>query len=114
MFLTHAVPGLASHLGGIGLGFGILFIVIPLFFVGLLFLAGGRARRRWAGNGSGPGHFGGGYLGGGQPGYGLGVASRGAESTLAERFAQGDIDEQEYRARLEVLRANNSTAAPTK
>jgi len=33
-------------------------------------------------------------------------ASRAAETTLAERFAQGDIDEKEYRARLEVLRAN--------
>lgn len=29
-----------------------------------------------------------------------------AEATLAERFAQGDINEVEYRARLEVLRAN--------
>ena len=42
-------------------------------------------------------------------GYGPWVgaqAARNAESTLAERFAQGDIDEKEYRARLEVLRAN--------
>ena len=33
-----------------------------------------------------------------------------AESTLAERFAKGDIDETEYRARLEVLRANRPNA----
>ena len=32
------------------------------------------------------------------------------ESTLAERFAKGDIDETEYRARLEVLRANRPNA----
>ena len=32
--------------------------------------------------------------------------ARSAEQTLAERFAKGDIDETEYRARLEVLRAN--------
>lgn len=32
--------------------------------------------------------------------------TRAAEVTLAERFARGDIDEVEYRARLEVLRAN--------
>jgi len=31
-----------------------------------------------------------------------------AERTLAERFAKGDIDETEYRARLEVLRANRA------
>jgi len=31
---------------------------------------------------------------------------------LAERFAQGDIDEKEYRARLEVLRANNTFTPP--
>ncbi|MEJ1231340.1 MAG: hypothetical protein WDM88_12995 [Galbitalea sp.] len=36
---------------------------------------------------------------------GFGIPCR--EATLAERFAQGDIDEKEYRARLEVLRANN-------
>ena len=44
--------------------------------------------------------------------WGAAQASRQAESTLAERFAQGDIDEKEYRARLEVLRAN-APQAPT-
>jgi putative membrane protein len=34
-----------------------------------------------------------------------------AEATLAERFAQGDIDEKDYRARLEVLRANSPHSA---
>jgi len=43
---------------------------------------------------------------GGWSAYGPGYGQRSAESTLAERFANGDIDEKEYRARLEVLRAN--------
>lgn len=37
------------------------------------------------------------------------ASARSAEATLAERFAQGDIDEKDYRARLEVLRANTPT-----
>jgi putative membrane protein len=70
------------------------FVVIVLFIV---FAIAGR-RRRWARWGAMGGHNG--------P---WGHAARGAESTLAERFAQGDIDEKEYRARLEVLRANNGS-----
>jgi len=31
--------------------------------------------------------------------------SQGAESVLRERYARGEIDETEYRARLEVLRS---------
>jgi len=88
----------AEHGPGFGFGFGwIAFILIPLFWVGLIALFVGLGRRRWARAGWGPGHFG---------HYGSWAAARGAESTLAERFAQGDIDEKEYRARLEVLRAN--------
>jgi hypothetical protein len=33
----------------------------------------------------------------------------GAESTLARRFAEGDIDEHEYVSRLDALRAERST-----
>ena len=112
MFSTLVAPNLAAHMGGIGFGFGILFFLIPLLIIGLLFLAGGLARRRWSrnGNGNGPGPFVGAPIGYGHSGVGHGVghgAGHGAESTLAERFAQGDIDEKEYRARLEVLRTNN-------
>jgi putative membrane protein len=32
-----------------------------------------------------------------------------AEELLAERFARGEIDEQEYRQRLDVLRTGTST-----
>ncbi|HWH26776.1 MAG TPA: hypothetical protein VNT53_09050, partial [Pseudolysinimonas sp.] len=63
-------------------------------------IAGRRWRRHaWEGGyGYGPG----GYV---HP-WAQAQAARSAEATLAERFAQGDIDEVEYRARVEVLRAN--------
>jgi putative membrane protein len=96
--------------------------LLPLFIVGhviwfviivliIVFAVTGRRRRmaRWAamGGAQGAGQFGG--WGHGPWGHGWGnSAAKSAESTLAERFAQGDIDEKEYRARLEVLRANNS------
>ena len=38
----------------------------------------------------------------------------GLQRRLAERFAQGDIDEKEYRARLEVLRNNDIPAKPNR
>ena len=99
---------LAAHLGGPGFGFGWLFFLIPLFWIGVVILIVSLARRRWSRGGWGPGHqFHGGY----GP---WGAAARGAESTIAERFAQGDIDEKEYRARLEVLRANNTFTPPAK
>lgn len=73
------------------------FFLVPIVWIlviGLIVVLVARGRRRaWARWGHG--------------GWGHGwAAARSAESTLAERFAQGDIDEKEYRARLEVLRAN--------
>ena len=91
-----------------GVAFWPFFIIGPIFWFVIViliisFAIGGR-RRRWARwNAMGHGGFG--------P---WGSAGRGAESTLAERFAQGDIDEKEYRARLEVLRANNGSQVPPK
>jgi putative membrane protein len=103
---------LAAHPGGPGFGFGWLFFLIPLFWIGLIILFVSLARRRWSRGGWGPGHY------AGHPGHGgygpWGGAARSAEGTLAERFAQGDIDEKEYRARLEVLRANNTFTSPAK
>ncbi|MCS5736137.1 SHOCT domain-containing protein [Herbiconiux daphne] len=91
---TAALASVAAHAGPFVGGFGWLFFLIPLFWIAvfvILFATVGRRMRRNAW----------GYRAGwDQPG-------RRAESTLAERFAQGDIDEVEYRARLEVLRANN-------
>ena len=77
-----------------GPGFGSpFFFFIPIVWivvivvVALLIRRG--ARRRWA------------MYGG--PSFG---PHRSPESTLSERFANGEIDEVEYRSRLEVLRAN--------
>jgi putative membrane protein len=83
---------------GPGFGWWLLFPLFwILFFVLLFAFVGRRWRRRW---GPGPWAYGDPRWAGGHGG------SRSAESTLAERFANGDIDEVEYRARLEVLRAN--------
>lgn len=104
VFSTLALGGIAAHAGGWGFGFGFLFLLIPLFWIGLIILFVSLARRRWSRGGWGPGGWG--------PGHGYWAASRSAEATLAERYANGDIDEKEYRARLEVLRANDAYPGP--
>ncbi len=88
------VAGLASdtvcYPGHDGFGW---FPLIPLLFFGfwifLLFFVRPWAwrRRGWGG-----------------PGRGW-SPSGSAEAVLAERFARGEVTEEEYRARLEVLRA---------
>ena len=102
MLTTLAI---AAHVGGPFLGFHWAFLLIPLFWIAVIVLIIGVFGRRWrrAAWQNGYGHH----------GHWGAMASRNAESTLAERFAQGDIDEKQYRARLEVLRANAyPTAAP--
>ena len=70
-------------LGGGMWGFGIL----GMFgFWALLIWGGVRLSRAWNGGG------------------------HGAEATLARRFAVGDIDEDEYERRLDVLRGERSSA----
>lgn len=95
MSATLATALVATHFAG-PWGFGWWFVLIPLFwilfFVLIFAIFGRRWRRAAAENGYGP--------------YGRRSPARQAETTLAERFAKGDIDETEYRARLEVLRAN--------
>jgi putative membrane protein len=81
------------HFGyGPGPGFPFFFL-IPVFWllvlVGLVLLLRRGARRRWEAYGG--------------PAFG---PHRSPESTLSERYANGEIDEVEYRSRLEVLRAN--------
>ncbi len=104
---TIATATLAAHIAG-PMGWHPwpgLFVLIPLFWIFVFFaviaIFGRRHRRRMWNEGWGPwAHY--------------GAAARHAESTLAERFAQGDIDEKEYRARLEVLRANSMPQGPQK
>ncbi len=96
--VTYACPWVGPGFGG----FGWFFLLIPLFWIAvfaLIFAFAGRRWRRAARNGYGPGWG------------GPGASTRSAEQTLSERFAQGDIDEVEYRARLEVLRANRPSGA---
>jgi putative membrane protein len=91
-----ALTAPAHWMGPGGFGFPWFLIFVPLFWILVLGLVFALVGRRWRRGG---------------PGYGPSATQggRSAESTLAERFAQGDIEEVEYRARLEVLRAN---AAP--
>lgn len=58
------------------------FPVIPLFFVGVWVVVIVTLRRRWAGA----------------------WPRRSGESVLAERYARGEIDENEFRQRRDVLR----------
>jgi putative membrane protein len=84
----------AAHFAGPWIGFGPWFLFIPLFWILLfviLFVIFGRRWRVAAMSRNNP--------------------SRQAEATLGERYAQGDIDEVEYRKRLEVLRANSAAGA---
>ena len=81
--LSHYGPG-----PGAG-GFGWLWLLVPLFwiafFVLLVAFVGRRLRRggaNWQMHGPSP------------------------EQTLGDRYARGEVDEQEYRSRLEVLRSN--------
>ncbi|GAB2521261.1 SHOCT domain-containing protein [Paramicrobacterium agarici] len=93
MLISPVITSLAAHgpfAGGDGPGWW--FLLIPLFWIAvfaLLFTFVFRRRRdamqNWKAQHS-PRHT--------------------AEKTLAQRYANGDIDEAEYRARLEVLRAN--------
>ncbi len=112
MFTSLALATAIAHPGGPGFGFA-LFFLIPLFVfivLAVVFAIFGRRRRAaWAASGYGPwgyGHGGPGFGGHGAGFWAQAQAARSAETTLAERFAQGDIDEKEYRARLEVLRAS--------
>jgi putative membrane protein len=101
MLVSSAVAA-AHWIGPWGFGPGPWLLLIPLFwiivFVVLFAVFGRRWRRAAMAGGYGP--------------YGRVSPSRQAEVTLAERYAQGDIDEVEYRKRLEVIRANALPPTP--
>ena len=103
MLATLAATSVVTHTGPWAAGFGWAFFLIPIFWflvIGLIIFLVARSRRRFWANGGPEGSYGPPWM----------RAGASAESTLAERFAKGDVDETEYRARLEVLRANRPNA----
>ena len=83
-----------------------VFVVLVTMAILLLIrlLSGGRrqgpgmvSRPAWPAAGPGPGH-------------GPGPGAQSAERILAERYARGEISEEEYRSRLEVLRQTGFAA----
>ncbi|AWB95098.1 hypothetical protein DCE93_05015 [Agromyces badenianii] len=102
MLATLATTAVVTHAGPWAAGFGWVFFLIPIFWflvIGLIIFLVARNRRHFWATGGPSGSYGPPWMRGGS-----------AESTLSERFAKGDIDETEYRARLEVLRANRPNA----
>ncbi|GAB2800717.1 hypothetical protein GCM10027073_36160 [Streptomyces chlorus] len=86
--------------GGWGWGWGgWFFMAIFMVLFWALVIAGVVALVRYLA-GSHHGHQGGPPPSSGEPGWG----SRRAEDLLAERFARGEIDEDEYKRRLALLR----------
>ena len=69
-------------------GFSPWFLLFPLFWILVIGLFIFVARRTWRRNH----HW---------------AASQGAEGVLRERYARGEIDEVEFRQRLEVLRSGD-------
>lgn len=85
--LTDSLPLLIAHgpHGGSEWDGGFFFPWFPFLFLLVLatvFIVSGVRRRRWQAT----------------------APRRDAESVLGERFARGEIDEEEYRTRREVLR----------
>lgn len=114
MLTTFALAASPLHHPGWGMGpgpgFWITAAIFWLVLLGVVIALIATRRRRWARAGAdapwgphGVGPWGGGAWGAGS--WGAGQAAHNAETVLAERFARGDIDEVEYRARLEVLRS---------
>ncbi len=98
-------PGAEHRFDGPGGGFWWLFLLVPLFWIGVVALIVTLVGRRWRRSGGPGARF---------ARWESINGSRSAETTLGERFAQGDIDEKEYRARLEVLRANRVEQPPVR
>ncbi len=99
MFTAVALAGAVAHPGwGWGPGFWIVPAVFWLLIIGLIVTLVATRRRHWR-------HAGWGGPWGPTAPWAAAQAAKSAESVLAERFARGDIEEAEYRARLEVLRS---------
>ncbi|WP_028044960.1 SHOCT domain-containing protein [Cellulomonas sp. URHE0023] len=93
--MFSSLAAVAAHPVGTGWGWGPgpWFLFIPFFWLGVvalcIFFGARRRRAYWAEYG----------------GWGPRGGTQSARSVLAERYARGEIDESEYRARLEVLLA---------
>jgi len=100
--MMSTLSTLATHPGAYGgWGPGPWLLLIPLFWIGVVVAVVAFAasrRRRWAAAGYGPPW--------------AGSPTRSATSVLAERYARGEIDEAEYRARLETLTATERRPHP--
>ncbi|MDR2997138.1 SHOCT domain-containing protein [Microbacterium sp. NPDC057659] len=103
MLATSAAVAAHAGVWG-GAPFWPFFFIGPVMFliiVGLLITLIVRRRRYWGGPWQ--------AAPGGHAPWAQ-AQGRSAEQILADRFAKGDVDETEYRARLEVLRANRPEA----
>ncbi len=97
--LAEGGPG--PYLGGHGGPFFPFFFLVPLFWLAVIVVVivlGTRWRRRDASQRRSDETA--------RRAADAAAPLRRAEVTLAERFARGDIDEAEYRKRLEVVRAS--------
>ncbi|HZE37590.1 MAG TPA: SHOCT domain-containing protein [Stackebrandtia sp.] len=83
--ITTAMSTGLAHWGHYGWGGGPWFLLFPLFWIAVIVVIAAVFRRKRGGW-----HY-----------------NHGAEGVLRERFAKGEISEEEYRQRLEVLRAKN-------
>lgn len=99
--LHTALATLAQHYPGYGPGPGahLWFLLIPFFWLILAVVLLAIFGRRWSKRAGERREY--------MRQHWQSEAQGGAEKVLAERFARGDIDEVEYRARLEVIRASS-------
>jgi len=99
--LHTTLATLAQHYPGYGPGPGahLWFLLIPFFWLIVAIVLVAVFGRRWSKRAGERREF--------LRQHWQSEAQGGAEKVLAERFARGDIDEVEYRARLEVIRASS-------
>jgi len=99
--LDTALVTLAQHYPGYGPGPGahLWFLLIPFFWLIVAIVLFAVFGRRWSKRAGERREF--------MRQHWQSEAQGGAEKVLAERYARGDIDEVEYRARLEVIRSSS-------
>ncbi|PYC75864.1 hypothetical protein C7C46_23370 [Streptomyces tateyamensis] len=97
--------------GGWGFGLLVTGVLILLVLLGLLLTTMRRgSAAHWTRPGPGPAAWGGSGGVSGDGNRSSGGVGDGAERILGERFARGEIDEEEYQRRLRVLRGGPAGA----